>query len=83
MIADRIKIELCMGSSCFARGNNNVLMAVEDFIEANDLADRIELEGHLCVGDCKSGPHVKIAGREYSGLTSDQVIELLKRLLEV
>ena len=83
MIADRIRIELCMGSSCFARGNSSVLMAVENFIEENDLVDRIELEGHLCIGDCKSGPHVKIDGREYSGLTSDEVIALLKNLLEV
>ena len=83
MIADRIKIELCMGSSCFARGNSSVLMAIENFIEENDLSDRIELEGHLCLGSCKSGPHVTIDGKEYSGLTDDKVIALLREMLEV
>ena len=83
MIADRIRIELCMGSSCFARGNSSVLMAIENFIEENDLVDRIELEGHLCLGACKSGPHVTIDGKEYSGLSSDQVIGILRKMLEV
>ena len=38
-----IKVELCMGSSCFARGNSSILTAIESFINENDLADRIEL----------------------------------------
>lgn len=83
MIADRIRMELCMGSSCFARGNSSVLVAVEDFIEENDLSDRVELVGHLCVGDCKEGPHVTIGDRRYSCLSSDRVIELLRAILEV
>ena len=30
-----IKVELCMGSSCFARGNSSVLSAIENYINEN------------------------------------------------
>ena len=77
-----IKVELCMGSSSFARGNSSILTAIESFINENDLSDRIELEGHLCLGKCNTGPHVAINGKEYSALDEDCVIDLLKKELE-
>ena len=77
-----IKVELCMGSSCFARGNSSVLSAIENYINENDLGDRVELEGHLCLGRCNTGPHVAINGKEYSELDEDNVIDLLKKELE-
>ena len=77
-----IKVELCMGSSCFARGNSSVLSAIENYINENDLGDRVELEGHLCLGKCNTGPHVAINGKEYSALDEENVIDLLKKELE-
>ena len=82
-MADNIvKVELCMGSSCFARGNSSVLSAIENFINENNLEDRVELEGHLCLGRCNTGPHVAINGKEYSELDEDNVIDLLNKELE-
>ena len=48
-----ITIELCMGSSCFARGNSENLQAIEVFLSERGLSDRVELVGHLCLGKCK------------------------------
>ncbi len=82
MSADKLKIELCMGSSCFARGNSSALMAIENYIEENGLQDRIELEGHLCLGKCNSGPHVAIDGQEFSCLSDECIIDILRKKLE-
>ncbi|HIV98979.1 MAG TPA: NAD(P)H-dependent oxidoreductase subunit E [Candidatus Ornithospirochaeta avicola] len=71
-----------MGSSCFARGNSQVLSAIEGYISENNLEDRVEFEGHLCLGRCNSGPHVSINGKEYSALDADCIIDLLKAELE-
>lgn len=78
---DKITIELCMGSSCFARGNSVSLNELEEFINDNNLEDRVELEGHLCSGLCNSGPHVIIDGTEYSQVNSACIIDLLKEKL--
>ncbi len=40
-------IELCIGRSCFARGNANALGYLESHIEKNGLSDHVELTGHL------------------------------------
>ncbi len=77
-----MKIELCMGSSCFARGNSSALTALESFIDENGLADSIELEGHLCMGRCSKGPHVTIDGKEYSSLDDECIIDLVKAELK-
>ncbi len=80
---EKLRIELCMGSSCFARGNSGALMSLEEFAEQNGLSDRIELEGHLCLGKCNSGPHFRIGDKEYSGIADPEaVIDLVKKALE-
>ncbi len=80
---ERLQIELCMGSSCFARGNNNVLSILEEYIAENGLEDRIELGGHLCLGRCSTGPHIMIGGKEYSGIVDSACItDIVAKTLE-
>lgn len=81
-MAENITIEICMGSSCFARGNSENLQSIEAFLSENGLGDRVELIGHLCLGRCKEGPNIRIAGKDYSGLTPDCVIDVIKSELE-
>ncbi len=80
---EKLRIELCMGSSCFARGNSSILMSLEEFVEQNGLADKVDLEGHLCLGKCNTGPHLRIGDTEYSGISDpDAVFDLIKKALE-
>ena len=80
---EKLRVELCMGSSCFARGNSGILMSLEEFAEQNGLSDRIDLEGHLCRGKCNTGPHLKIGDKEYSGISDPEaVFDLIKKALE-
>lgn len=80
---NKLVVELCMGSSCFARGNSSVLSELENFIEENALEDKVELAGHLCLSGCSSGPHLIIGGRNYSGIADPEaVLDILRRSLE-
>lgn len=79
---EKVRVELCMGSSCFARGNSQILSDIEAYINENDLSDVVELVGHLCLEKCNSGPHIMINGKEYSALSSDCVIDLLKKEID-
>ena len=81
-MAENITVEICMGSSCFARGNSENLQAIEAYLTENGLEDRVELIGHLCLGRCKEGPNLRIAGKDYSGIGSDCVVDVLKAELE-
>lgn len=74
---EKILVELCMGSSCFARGNARTLAMLENYISENNLEDRVELIGHLCLGACSIGPNVKIGEVTHSGISSECVVDLL------
>ena len=39
------KIVICMGSSCFARGNEENLRVIEDFLKSNNLQTDVLLSG--------------------------------------
>ncbi|HKM05640.1 MAG TPA: (2Fe-2S) ferredoxin domain-containing protein [Sphaerochaeta sp.] len=79
---DRITVELCMGSSCFARGNAQTLAQLETYIAEKKLEDRVELIGHLCLGACSIGPNVRIGEVTHSGVSSECVVDLLREALE-
>ena len=81
-MAKRITVELCMGSSCFARGNSEILQAVENYLAEKGLSDSVELVGHLCLGKCKFGPNLRIDGTDYSGLTPEEAITHIAKALE-
>jgi NADH:ubiquinone oxidoreductase subunit E len=78
----KVKVELCMGSSCFARGNSQALANLESYIAEHHLEDRVELIGHLCLGSCAQGPNIKVDGVPYSGIHSECVVDLLVEALD-
>ncbi len=73
-----MQITVCMGSSCFARGNAENLEFIETFIKENNLEAKIELSGSRCEGKCADGPNIIINGKEYRNVT----IEILKEILK-
>lgn len=68
-------IEICMGSSCFARGNKNNLKIIEAYLEKNRI--NCALRGRGCVGKCRSGPNLSIDGENFERVDSESLIDLL------
>lgn len=75
------EIKLCMGSACFARGNDKNIEIIENFIKENNLDAKIKLYGSRCEGKCADGPNLYIDGKQYTNITPDKIEELLKGLL--
>ncbi|MCL2242326.1 MAG: (2Fe-2S) ferredoxin domain-containing protein [Chitinispirillia bacterium] len=67
------KIIVCMGSSCFGKGNQTVAAAVTRFIEENKLEDKIEVAGCLCTNHCGAGPNIKINDKLISGVSEQSI----------
>ena len=74
------KITICMGSSCFARGNEKNLEFCEKFLAERGLQDEVdcELAGSLCTSNCAVGPVVIVDGKTYTHV--DQAV--MKDVLE-
>lgn len=76
----KYNIKVCMGSSCFARGNAENLSFLEEYIKTNNLDADIELTGGLCQEKCEFGPNIYINDELYSEVTVDKLEEILNGL---
>ena len=77
----KIKITVCMGSSCFARGNQQNLAFIEAFMKTHDLEAEIDLAGARCENKCATGPNITINGVEYNGVDEKKHEEILTKLV--
>ncbi len=71
------EIIICLGSSCFARGNKDLLKVVQKFIRQKDLSDKVRFRGDHCFDMCSEGPNLKIGNKDYHNVSSANVIEYL------
>lgn len=72
-------IKICMGSSCFARGNNENLDVLENFITKNNLETKIDLIGSRCENKCAKGPLIIIDDKILENITTDNLNKLLEK----
>jgi len=75
---EKKEIVLCMGSSCFARGNAKTLEVVRRYIEERKLHARIFLKGSRCEEKCSRGPVVQVGSNSYERVTPESVVEILR-----
>lgn len=72
------QIRICLGSSCFSRGNNVHLEVIRKFIDENHLEAEISFSGHLCEELCSSGPILRIDGKTYREVTLSSLYRILE-----
>jgi NADH:ubiquinone oxidoreductase subunit E len=75
-----VEIVVCLGSSCFARGNSENLAIMNQYVKTHGLNASIKLTGKLCQDQCKQGPNLSIGGEFYHGVTAAKLRVLLQQL---
>ena len=78
MTEHKIEIEICMGSSCFARGNSTAVSLLKDFIQDHGLTQTVLLKGALCQGRCKEGPNTRVNGKDYPGIDGAALLDVVR-----
>jgi NADH:ubiquinone oxidoreductase subunit E len=73
-----LEIEVCLGSSCFARGNSENLAIINEHVQSHGLKASVRLTGRLCQDQCKQGPNLMIGGVLHHGVTTARLRELLR-----
>ena len=81
-MSSRPKITICMGSSCFARGNEKNVEFCEGFLAERGLRDEVDVElgASLCTGNCAQGPVVVVIGRVYTHVDRGVMKDILDGL---
>ncbi len=76
-MSNKVEVVICLGSSCFARGNKATLKVIDKYIKDNNLHDKIYFHGGHCFGRCAEGPVVKINDTIHTGVNEFNIIEIL------
>ena len=73
------EIIICMGSSCFSRGNKKTLGLIKQYLKEKELKDNLVFRGSHCFGECENGPVIIIGSDKHTRVSSDHVTDLLDR----
>jgi len=74
---EKTKLIICLGSSCYSRGNQYVLEIVKQYIKDHELKDKIDFRGQLCTGNCSHGPVLKINDLMYENVDTNNILKIL------
>ena len=73
-----LKITVCIGSSCHIKGSRQVVEKLQQLIAQHNVADKIELCGTFCMGNCQQGVCVTV-GEAFHSVTPDSVEEFFEK----
>ncbi len=75
------EIKICLGSSCFSRGNKKTLQVVQKYLKDHQLERELILKGNHCFSNCNKGPVLKIGQKVYEGVSEENVLDILENEL--
>ena len=81
-MSEELSITICMGSSCYSRGNRRNIEVIQKFLADEKQDATVQVVGHLCEDRCLQGPNVQIAGTIYHAVDSASVAGLLRHHLK-
>jgi NADH:ubiquinone oxidoreductase subunit E len=71
-------IKICLGSSCFSRGNNVNVEVVKKFLREHTLEAEVTFSGRLCEDMCNRGPVIVIDDRVYEDVNLSRLHKILE-----
>lgn len=71
-------IRICLGSSCFTRGNNANVDVVKRFLKEHDLEVDVTFSGRLCEDMCSRGPILMVDDRIYEEVNLSKLHKILQ-----
>ena len=72
------EIKICMGSSCFSRGNRQTLKVIQQYLREHQLESEVLLKGNHCFGQCSEGPLLQIGAKVYEKVSSNNILDILE-----
>ena len=76
-----ITLSVCVGSSCHVRGSHALIEGLERELERRGLADRVELRGEFCLGQCRCAPNLRIDGRALGEVLPGDVVDIIDEMV--
>lgn len=78
-----VEINVCVGTSCFLRGSQDIISGMKEKIEQEGWKDRIDLKATFCTENCSHGPTVVVGDKKMSQTTLESVVKEVESRLGV
>jgi NADH-quinone oxidoreductase subunit G len=59
----KVQVSVCVGTSCYVRGAQDLLHKLSRHIEQNGLEEQVSVQASFCFERCDRGPTVTIDGQ--------------------
>jgi NADH:ubiquinone oxidoreductase subunit E len=82
MEINKKEVVICLGSSCFARGNKQLVKIVSDYLRDRNLLNEVRFHGERCFGHCAAGPSLKLDGIIKENLDEESVVAIMDEFFE-
>jgi NADH:ubiquinone oxidoreductase subunit E len=79
----KVELVICLGSSCFSRGNKITVKVIDEWLKEKRLRDKVFYHGNHCFSNCDRGPILKIADKVYEHVDTEMAIRLLTDYFKV
>ncbi len=76
------EVVICLGSSCFARGNKQLVKIVNNYLLDHNLLNEVRFHGQRCFGQCSVGPSLKLDGAIKERLDEESIVAILDDFFE-
>jgi NADH:ubiquinone oxidoreductase subunit E len=80
---ERLTISVCVGTSCYVKGSQEILKKLVHYIEANGLEDMVNVKATFCFEKCDIGPTVTVGEKVLNKATFEMVVNELEAALKV
>lgn len=77
---NKTEVVVCLGSSCFSRGNSQNLASLEAYLQNHGLSDTVRITGCLCQDECRYGPNLVVGGHHHHEVDGARLSEILRHL---
>ena len=82
--AERLRVDVCVGTSCYLRGSQKMLEDVMNVIRDRRLEDQVEVRATFCFEKCQDGPTVRVGQTVLNQCTVEMVSdELMKQIKQI
>ncbi len=71
-------IEICVGSSCFVKGSNELVEMLKKYLEEKKLEDKVQLKGAFCMGQCAKGLGIRVDGKLLENVTLANALDKIE-----
>ncbi|MDD5363634.1 MAG: (2Fe-2S) ferredoxin domain-containing protein [Ignavibacteria bacterium] len=77
------EIVICLGSSCYTRGNRKNLETIKRFLKENGLKGKCAFTGKLCSENCGNGPVLEINGEKFTKVKPEELKGILQFKMKI